>query len=99
MPAVLSAVSELGSELWLLVRKTSSTLGRLWMPLLGLMLLGWSANEGSILLAAEIVPLWPWAVVLVLAVGMVAQLATILAVLRLVSVHLGVMQPTRVRPA
>ena len=90
MPAVLSAVSELGSELWLLVRKTSSTLGRLWMPLLGLMLLGWSANEGSILLAAEIVPLWPWAVVLVLAVGMVAQLATILAVLRLVSVHLGV---------
>lgn len=90
MPAVQSAVSELGSELRLLVGETASTLGRLWMPLLGLMLLGWSANEGSILLAAEIVPLWPWGVVLVLAIGMVAQLATILALLRLVSGHLGV---------
>ncbi|MBA3021295.1 hypothetical protein [Propionicimonas sp.] len=90
MPAVQNAVSELGSELRLLVGETASTLGRLWMPLLGLMLLGWSANEGSILLAAEIVPLWPWGVVLVLAIGMVAQLATILALLRLVSGHLGV---------
>ncbi len=90
MLAVQNAVSELGSELRLLAGTTAATLGRLWMPLLGLMLLGWSANEGSILLAAEIVPVWPWGVVVVLAIGMIAQLATILAVLRLVSGHLGV---------
>jgi hypothetical protein len=86
---VVSALGLLWDEFALLTAETARTLRRLWAPVLGLMLLGWSANELSVLLATDVSPSWPWLVLVVLAVGMVLQLATILAVLRLTAVHLG----------
>jgi hypothetical protein len=87
---VLDALGGLADEVVLLAVQTGRTLRRLAAPALGLMLLGWSANELSILLATEVSATWPWLVVVVLAVGVVLQLATILALLRLAAVHLGI---------
>ncbi|MFT4109484.1 hypothetical protein [Propionicimonas sp.] len=84
------SLGRLWDELALLVIRTGRTLGRLAAPVLGLMLLGWSANELSILLASEVSSVLPWLVIVILAVGMVLQLASILALLRLVAVHLGI---------
>lgn len=90
MPVVVGALGSLADELVLLAVQTGRTLRRLAAPALGLMLLGWSANELSILLATEVSARWPLLVVVVLAVGVVLQLATILALLRLAAVHLGI---------
>lgn len=90
MPGVRTALSRLVDELVLLGVRTGRTLWRLAAPVGGLMLLGWSADQLSILVASEISSTRPWLVVVVLAVGVVLQLAAILAVLRLVAVHLGI---------
>lgn len=90
MGTLASSLIRLWDEFALLVVQTGRTLRQLWAPVLGLMLLGWSANELSVLLATEVSTTWPWLVIVVLALGMVLQLATILALLRLVAVHLGV---------
>ncbi|MGC3993369.1 MAG: hypothetical protein QM779_04455 [Propionicimonas sp.] len=89
MRAVGASLGRLWDEVALLFAQTGRTLGRLAAPVLGLMLLGWSANELSVLVASEVSSTWPWLVIVLLAVGMVLQLATILALLRLVAVDLG----------
>lgn len=90
MPAVLDALSRLWEELALLAVQTARALGQLFAPVLGLMLLGWSAYELSILLSSTLPAGWYWVAIPILAVGMVLQLATILAVLRMAAVHLGI---------
>ncbi len=52
--------------------------------LLGLCLLGWSGYFAAVLLGTELAFQWPWLVILGLAMGTVAQLATIVIALRLV---------------
>lgn len=89
MVGVGSSLSQLGAELFSLIRHTSRTIGALWVPVLALMLLGWAAQQLSVLLATEVLALSGWAVIAVLAIGAVLQLATIVTVLRLVAVHLG----------
>jgi hypothetical protein len=72
-----------------LTHHTARALGRLWAPVLALMLLGWATQQLSILIATEVSARWAWGVIIVLAVGAVIQLATVIAVLRVVAVDLG----------
>lgn len=90
MAAVGNSLIQLVAELYSLIRHTARTIARLWAPLLALMLLGWATHQVSILIATEVSTVWPWGVIVVLAVGAVIQLATIVAVLRLVAVDLGI---------
>ncbi len=92
MVGVRSSLAQLGAELLSLIQHTGRTIARLWVPLLALMLLGWSAQQLSILLATEVSEVWAWGVILVLAAGAVIQLTTIVALLRLVAVTLGLPQ-------
>ena len=55
MPVVLDALSRLWEELALLAVQTGRTLRQLAAPVLGLMLLGWSAYELSLLLASTLI--------------------------------------------
>jgi hypothetical protein len=89
MIGVRGSLTQLGAELLSLIHHTGRTVARLWVPLLALMLLGWSAQELSILIATEVSGVTAWGVIPVLAVGAVIQLTTIVAVLRLVAVTLG----------
>lgn len=52
-------------------------------------LLGWAAYYGSVLLAAQLAFASAWLVVLALATGVVARLATLVVALRMVARHLG----------
>ncbi len=92
MVGVRGSLTQLGAELLSLIHHTGRTVARLWVPLLALMLLGWSAQELSILIATEVSGVSAWAVIPVLALGAVIQLTTIVAVLRLVAVTLGLPQ-------
>ncbi|MCE1173959.1 MAG: hypothetical protein LWW77_05035 [Propionibacteriales bacterium] len=84
-----SSLTQLVAELSSLTRHTVRVLGRLWAPVLSLMLLGWATQQLSILIATEVSAVWAWGVIIVLAVGAVIQLATVIAVLRVVAVDLG----------
>jgi hypothetical protein len=65
-----------------LLAGTITTLGRIWPQAIGLLLLGWSANNLAILLGTEVAAVLPLAVIPVVALGAVLQLVTILALLR-----------------
>lgn len=77
------------AEFWRLLVRTASTLARVWPQALGLLLLGWSANNLAILLGTEVSTSQPWAVIPVLALGAVLQLVTILALMRSAAGSLG----------
>jgi len=69
-------------EFWRLLARTVATIGRIWPQAIGLLLLGWSANNLAILLGTEAAARWPLAVIPIVALGAVLQLVTILALLR-----------------
>jgi hypothetical protein len=89
MAAALRDLTQLGAEFALLAKQSGRVLRQLWAAILGLMLLGWSAQQLSVMLSAELISTAPWLVIAVLAAGVVAQLACVLAVLRLAGVRLG----------
>ncbi len=68
--------------------------GRAWIhllpQLLALTLLGWSAYYGSVLLSARLAVWSAWLVIVGLALGVTARLATLVVSLRVVAEHLGV---------
>ncbi len=89
MTAVATPLRRLWAELALLTTQTARTWARLAAPIVGLMLIGWSGNELSILLGTEVSSSYPWLVIPVLAMGVVVQLVTIVVALRLVAIELG----------
>lgn len=89
MRAAGQGLLQLWTEARLLLWQTFGTLGKLSVPILSLLGLGWAANELSTLLGAEVSCGAPWLVIPIISVCVVVQLACILAVLRLTAVHLG----------
>jgi len=84
---VVDALRGIGEEFTGLLGRTGVTWWRLAPWLLGLCLLGWVGNYGAVLLGTELTFYWPWLVILGLAIGTVAQLATIVIALRFVMEH------------
>ena len=76
-----------------LLARTARTLAGIWPQAVGLVLLGWSANNLTVLLGTEVAARFPLAVIPVVALGAVLQLVAILALLRLAARHLGPGRP------
>lgn len=87
-----SALRQMLDEFRLLLGETFRVLGKLAAPVFGLLLIGWSAYTLAGLAASAWACARPWAVLPVMAVCVVVQLACILAVLRLTAVTLGMPQ-------
>ena len=82
MATVRATLRQTAIEFWRLLARTVRTLAAIWPQAIGLLLLGWSANNLAILLGTEVAPTHPLAVIPIVALGAVLQLVTILALLR-----------------
>jgi hypothetical protein len=90
MALVRQSLRSTAVEFWRLLSGTAVTLAAIWPQALGLLLLGWSANNLAVLLGTEVSSWQPWAVIPIVALGAVLQLVTILALLRAAARRLGV---------
>ncbi|MDQ7991492.1 MAG: hypothetical protein REI45_02315 [Propionicimonas sp.] len=87
---MVATVRALGEEFTRLLGRTAAMWWRMLPWLVGFTLFGWVGYYGSVLLGSEVAPRWPWLVVGSLALGVVVQLAAIVAALRLVVLRAGV---------